>query len=150
MNKKDILTDLVKVNQTILLVGKSGFGLKEAVKEVAEAAGIKFISAYACDPNAWHCYISKYNTERYPHWAIDAVNNPDNQYLLFLDEIQECLDPEYSKLCKLVEQGIIGNMTLKNVRVCAAYNEYDGKPRKELSEFGFFQKIIIVSLSQTT
>ena len=42
MNKKDILTDLVKVNQTILLVGKPGFGLEEAVKEVAEAAGIKF------------------------------------------------------------------------------------------------------------
>lgn len=142
MSKLEILMDLVKENQTILLVGVPGFGQEEMVKEVAEAAGLKYLSAYACDPNAWHCFLARYDTDRYPNWAIEAINNPDNEYLLFLDEVQDCMDSEYSKLLQFTEQRLIGDKTLSNVKVCAAYNEYEGKARKELSEFDFFQSII--------
>jgi hypothetical protein len=142
MNKKEKLANLVKSNQPILLVGEPGFGYEEFMREVAEAVGMKFISVYACDPNAWHCLLPKFNTDRYPQWAIEAVNNPETEYLLFFDEVQECLENEHIKLSQFVEQRTIGDMILNNVRISAAYNQYEGNACKELSDLDYFQNII--------
>lgn len=60
-----------------------------------------------------------------PTWAIEMCNNPNQNYLLFLDEINQGDASVYNVLYQVVNDRRIGGIHMSNMLVCAAGNYSD-------------------------
>ncbi|MBR5104235.1 MAG: hypothetical protein IKV05_06080 [Bacteroidales bacterium] len=137
MKKRQSIKDALAASKHILLIGEEGWYQEDAIAAIAKEMDFEFISAYACVHTTWYYFYEPTSAPWYPNWAIEAHCNPDKQYILYLDHVQECLDAEYENLRGFVETGRIGEYILENVRVCAVYNVYDAPAKKNLNDFDF-------------
>lgn len=131
MNFKEILSEAIDNNVKIIITGKSGWGKSEMIQQVAQEKGMELIDFRLSEVLPEDIVgVPKVKDDYYeyvpPKWLYEVVNNPDKQYLLFLDEITQGT-PEVLNICYKIFDKVtrIGNYTLTNVAVVGATNYSD-------------------------
>lgn len=133
MNFKEILKDAIRTNTKLIITGKSGYGKSEMIKQVADEIGYELIDFRLSeilpeDLVGLPKIIDGQNYYEYipPRWVYEVLQNPDKNYILFLDEITQGT-PEVLNICYKIFDKVtkVGNYELPNVVVVGATNYSD-------------------------
>jgi MoxR-like ATPase len=140
-----------KTREPFMIYGEAGWGKSEIVKGMAKRFGMKVITLNIDKIEATDLKGIPVPVQRgkrtvqemaFPSWALSIFDNPDQEYLLFLDEMNQATPDVMNALMPIVHEQRIGEeddekgkgLILKNMFVGAAGNyDYENSAVSELS-----------------
>lgn len=122
-----------RAGEPFFIQGEAGWGKTEIIVDLAKRFGKHVITVYldkieATDLSGIPCAVENKKTGRaaqqllLPEWAQYMLDNPDKEFLLFLDEMNQAAPDVMNALMPIVKDNKIGGMIFKNFMVGAAGN----------------------------
>ena len=142
-NKKRLLMKF-KTKEPFMIYGEAGWGKTSVIEQMAKRFGLETITIYLDKAEAVDLAGipipsktkkgSAATVNALPSWAVEMQENPDKEFLLFFDEMNQATPDVMNALMPIVLKNEIGGVKFDNFFVGAAGNyEYENSAVSELS-----------------